>query len=204
MDEEWKRLYIEERYSLNRIAVMFGTNSHLVKRHLIKMGVELNHENRVLPPVSEEERKRRSERQKGKPGVWAGRKMPKGSLYKNMVSHLRWDVSLDFLTQFEDVERLKCLNKILTRDRVALHFDSEKYRQFVEKFYDDEKFKRQFEIFKASGNKYDRPSLDHIIPLSRGGTWELENLQIISWFENRAKVDMTQEEYDAMRRKYWS
>ena len=47
------------------------------------------------------------------------------------------------------------------------------------------------------------PSLDHIIPISRGGSWELDNLQIISWFENRAKCDMTQQELYNMINKYW-
>ncbi|MBR0288533.1 MAG: HNH endonuclease [Selenomonadaceae bacterium] len=58
-------------------------------------------------------------------------------------------------------------------------------------------------MYQESGNKYDRLSLDHIIPLSRGGTWDLENLQVISWFDNRAKCDMTQDEYEAMKKKYW-
>ena len=129
--------------------------------------------------------------------------MPIESLYKNMVNHIRWDVDLDFLTKYDDIQRLKCLNKMLTRDRVAVHFDTEKYKLFIEKFYYDTKFINQFECYLESKSKWDMPSLDHIIPLSKGGTWDLDNLQILSWFENRAKCDMNNEEFNMMIEKYF-
>ena len=203
MYEEWKRLYVEERYSLHRIAKQFGTNDHFVRRRLIKMGVEINNSNRTRPPITEEQRQKISATSKGRPGFWKGKKLPKHTLYLNMLHHMQWKVDLEFLTQFDDVERLKALNRLLTRDRVSAHFDTAKYMRFIEKFYFDKKFIRQLELYQDSGNKYDRPSLDHIIPLSRGGTWDLDNLQIISWFDNRAKCDMTQAEYEAMKKKYW-
>lgn len=203
MYEEWKRLYVEERYSLNRIAKQFGTNGHFVRRRLIEMGVEINNQTRARLPFTAEHRRKISATSKGRVGFWKGKKMSKASLYKNMQTHLQWKVELDFLTQFEDVERLKALNKLLTRNRVSAHFDTDKYKRFVEKFYYDEKFIRQLELYQESGNKYDLPSLDHIVPLARGGTWDLDNLQIISWFDNRAKCDMTQDEYEAMKAKYW-
>lgn len=203
MYEEWKRLYVEERYSLHRIAKQFGTNDHFVRRRLVEMGVKIDKTNRVRPPFSDEQRKKIGATSKGRKGHWTGKKMPKSSLYKNMQAHIQWKVELEFLTQFDDVERLKTLNGLLTRDRVSAHFDTEKYKRFVEKFYYDEKFIRQVAIYQESSNKYDRPSIDHIVPLSRGGTWDLDNLQIISWFDNRAKCDMTQAEYEAMKKKYW-
>ena len=92
---------------------------------------------------------------------------------------------------------------MLSRDRVSVHFDTEKYKLFIEKFYNDEKFNKQFECYLSSGSKWDMPSLDHIISLSKGGTWDLDNLQIISWFENRAKCDMNNEEFEEMIHKYF-
>ena len=44
------------------------------------------------------------------------------------------------------------------------------------------------------------PSLDHIQPKSRNGGWELDNLQILTWFENRAKAEMTSAEWIEFRK----
>ena len=203
MYEEWKRLYVEEGYTLRMIAEKFNINHHFVRRRLIKMGIEITREGRIRKPFTEEHIRKISETSKGRPGFWKGKKLPKHTLYLNMLSHMHWEVDLAFLVQFDDVERLKALNKLLTRNRVSEHFNTDKYKRFIERFYSDETFIRQMQLYQESGNKYDRPSLDHIIPLARGGTWDLDNLQIISWFDNRAKCDMTQEEYDAMKEKYW-
>lgn len=44
-----------------------------------------------------------------------------------------------------------------------------------------------------------RPSLDHILPKSRGGSEELNNLQFLTWFENFSKRDMTQKEWEVVK-----
>ena len=198
-----RRLYVEEKWTLRMIAEKFNSNHHWVKRRLVNLGVKITREGRKKKPVTDETRSKQSEAAKKRPLPWAGRPFTKQQLYKNMRAHLQWDVSLEFLMQFNDFEKLKCLNKILGRDRVSRHFTTETYKKFVSKFYFDEAFNRQFEIYASSRKHYDKPSLDHIVPLSRGGSWNLDNLQIISWFDNRAKCDMTQEEYDAIRKKYW-
>ncbi len=204
MYEEWKRLYVDECYTLRMIAKKFNTNHHFVRRRLVEMGVGITNKGRAREPFTYEHRKRISEKAKGRPSYWKGKKHTKRMLYLNMLAHMQWTVDLDFLMQFDDIERLKVLNRLLTRARISEHFDTAKYMRFIEKFYHDEKFIRQLELFTESNNKYDRPSLDHIIPLSRGGTWDLDNLQIISWFDNRAKCDMTQDEYEAMKKRYWT
>lgn len=40
----------------------------------------------------------------------------------------------------------------------------------------------------AVKKKYKKPSVDHIIPKAKGGTNAIENLQFLSWFENRCKM----------------
>ena len=40
-----------------------------------------------------------------------------------------------------------------------------------------------------------KPSVDHIKPSSIGGTYDLDNLQFLTWFENRAKNDMSMDEW---------
>ena len=204
MDEEMKRLYIDEGYTLRKVAKHFGVSHHLVRRKLVKMGVSIRQKggNMRIGPMSEEHKRKISEAAKGRPCYWKGKKIPKSVLYKNMVGHIRWDVTVSFLEQFDDIDKLKCLNKMLSRDRVSEHFDTEKYMMFIKRFYYDKKFCAQFNRFQETGNKYDRPSLDHIVPLSRGGTWDLDNLQIISWFENRAKCDMTWDEYREIVKYY--
>ena len=48
-----------------------------------------------------------------------------------------------------------------------------------------------------------KPSLDHIIPISQGGKSCFDNFQILTWFENRCKNDMTQEEWDKIKNNIW-
>lgn len=43
------------------------------------------------------------------------------------------------------------------------------------------------------------PSLDHIVPKAKGGTNDIENLQFLSWFENRCKNDMSKEDWNNLK-----
>ena len=56
---------------------------------------------------------------KGRIGIWKGKKMPKNSLYKNMQTHIRFKVPLDWLLQFDDIEKLKALLNIYGRYFIA-------------------------------------------------------------------------------------
>ena len=204
MDEE-KIIYeyTKNRKTMRMIAKQFGTNHHKIKNILTKNNISITQKYRIREPFTQEHRNKISVACKGRKGVWKGKKMPMHTKYLNMKSHLEWNVDVEWLEQFKDIERLKFLNKILSRDRFCKKYYSEKYKEFIKKFYNNERFVEQFGIYTVSKNRYDMPSLDHIIPLSRGGSWDLDNLQIISWFENRAKCDMTQQELDNMINKYW-
>lgn len=120
--------------------------------------------------------------------------------YNNMVTHLRFDVSVELLMKFNDFDKLKLLNNVITNRSCRWDVSSGWYRSYIERFYDDDQFNRIYEIWISSGKeKYKKPSLDHIVPKSKGGTNDIENLQFLSWFENRCKNDMSQDEWDVLK-----
>lgn len=49
-------------------------------------------------------------------------------------------------------------------------------------------------------DKWIKPSLDHIQAKTNGGTLLLDNLQFVSWLENRAKVDIKQDEWNRIKK----
>jgi len=68
---------------------------------------------------------------------------------------------------------------------------------FIKKIYNDNKFNIIYNSWNNNKGKWNIPTLDHIIPLSRGGDFfDLDNIQILTWFENRAKAEMTQKEWE--------
>lgn len=82
---------------------------------------------------------------------------------------------------------------------------NEYYKTTVSYFYNDEQFNNIYNNWKSqeqTGTYYDfyKPSLDHIIPRSKGGNNKLENLQFLTVFENLAKRDFTQEEWENFKK----
>lgn len=136
--------------------------------------------------------------------TWAkGKKMPVSSLYKNMLAHLKYNVTLEWLENFDDVEKLKFLNKSITRGRDRIGFTDDTYKRFIEKFYYDNQFNVVYKKWLLSDkNKWHRPSLDHINPKSKSGSLiDIDNLQFVTWLENRAKVDMPADEWKSIKKR---
>lgn len=121
----------------------------------------------------------------------------------------RKDISEDFLKQFKDFEKFLFLHKIImaNTDRYYINCDIKEYQQLILHFYFDNNFNKIYKFWNdhKEENKtfYDlaKPSLDHIIPKSRGGDNDLKNLQFLTVFENLAKRDMTQEEWIEFKEK---
>lgn len=92
---------------------------------------------------------------------------------------------------------------IKTEDWKSVDF----YKNFYYNIYNNEQFNKVWKFWKAQekleGTFYDmaKPSLDHIIPKSRGGTNDLDNIQFLTVFENLAKRDMTMEEWNGFKQR---
>lgn len=136
--------------------------------------------------------------------TWSkGKKMTREHSLKNMKAHLKYNVTLEWLNQFEDVKKLSYLNiligKAVNRRFEGDNFTVESYKQYIEKFYHDNKFNDLYEKWMATGDRWVKPSLDHIVSTSKGGHLTVENIQIISWLENRIKTNMSQDEWEKMK-----
>ena len=130
-------LYTIEKMTLRMVAKKMGTDHHRIKRILVKNGIEITQKGRIREPFTDEHRAKISKATKGRKPWSEGKKMTKECVLKNMVAHIKYDVDLKFYQQFDDIEKVKCLNKMLTRKRVSKHFDTEKYKSFITKFYND-------------------------------------------------------------------
>lgn len=121
-------------------------------------------------------------------------------LYNNMATHLRFDVDYKWLMRFKDFNKLKLLNDAITDRGGRWNVDTEWYKNYIVKFYNDKQFNIIYSKWIDSNyESYKKPSIDHIIPKTKGGTNNLNNLQFLSWFENRCKNDMSQEEWDNLK-----
>ena len=117
-----------------------------------------------------------------------------------VTSKCPW-LTMEYLWSFKDWDKFAFLHKSLIK---LMKFDtlSEKYyKDFINKFYNQKQFNFIYSQWlnnnKTSRTFYDlyKPSIDHILPKSKGGTNDLDNLQFLTVFENLCKRDMTAEEW---------
>ena len=117
-----------------------------------------------------------------------------------------------FLENFsKDFEKFLFIHKSLiriSRNTAQYYKDNiEEYKNSINKFWNDEQFNAIYSFWqqhkKLDKTFYDlaKPSLDHIIPISRGGTNLHDNLQFLTVFENLAKRDMTMEEWNNFKKR---
>lgn len=201
MVDETKILKLYQPYvtTLREVARMCDTNHHTVRRVLQRAGVKVVKGRRG--PLSESHREKLRDAARKRPPRMKGRKATPRETYVNMASHLRFDVSPEWLAQFDDIERLKFLNRCVCRSS-RFPVDTDWYKAFIERFYADAAFIQTYDKWRASGYcKWRRPTLDHIVPRALGGDNDLGNLQFLTWLENRAKCDMPQAEWDSIKHR---
>ena len=106
----------------------------------------------------------------------------------------------EYLETFDDFDKFLFLHKAI-RSTIGIELMSlEEYKDYINYFYNDFQFNAVYDFWKKqerANTFYDwaKPSLDHIIPWSRGGRHNKENLHFLTVFENLAKRDMTMEEW---------
>lgn len=189
-----------EGYTLRHISEIIGTDHHRIKRILVKNGIEVTNR-KTKKEYTEEHRLNISIRNKGRKCWSTGLKMSKDHVLKNMKAHLKYDVTIEWLSKFEDIEKLKYLNRSLSRKRDCEGFTTEIYIQFIERFYVDNKFNELYYKWIETNDKWIKPSLDHIEAKCNGGSLLIDNLQFISWLENRSKVDIEQTEWNKIKQR---
>lgn len=187
------KLYVEDGKSLREIAKIFDTNHHKIKKILDKNNIELS--KRKKKHLSQQHKSNISKSHIARTKYTKGFKQKKITVYRNMIAKLRYDIEESWILQFNDIEKLKYLNRSISKSRVSQTFTTEKYKNFIKKFYYDEKFNQYYQKWIETNDNWIKPSLDHIVPLSKGGSNEIENYQYLTWFANRAKVNMTNQEW---------
>ena len=116
-------------------------------------------------------------------------------------------VEEEFVNKYyeQDFEKFLLLHKAIvqTHEKNVKYYNSNinEYKKIIEYFWEDKQFNSIYDFWKKQSISYPtfydwaKPSLDHIIPKSRGGQDCLENYQFLTVFENLAKRDMTMEEW---------
>ena len=188
------RLYEVELLSLRAIWKLFWTDNHRIKRILLKEWVQLNHNNRKKYIMTNEHKRKIWEKSKWRQTtLWI--KQSEQTRRKNMIWHLKRGLTLKDIAKYDDIEKLTFLNNVIWRHRK--HFmEDKKYIAYLDKFFFNNLFNTLYKQWIDSWKcKWIIPSLEHILPISRWWTFDLDNLTFTTWFENRAKAEMTLNEW---------
>lgn len=207
MEKEIIKLYTEEKETLRFIADKFNTNHHKIKRILLKNWIEINTKDRKKRILTEEHKakiKRVWQNNKWKISKLKWRKTSEEIRRKNMIWHFKRNLNLNDFNKYDNLEKLLFLNKVISRHRK--HFnDDEKYLAYLDKFFYNDLFNKLYIQWIYSWRcKWKMPSLEHILPISRWWTFDLDNLTFTTWFENRAKAEMTLEEWNSFKKQTWT
>lgn len=116
----------------------------------------------------------------------------------------------NWLKQFyENWDKFSFLHQSLMRTsgiKINELNNKNEYKRFFEYFWHNKQFNSLYNLWIKKKNDehntfYDwwKPSLDHKIPKSRGGTNSLDNFQFLTYYENHNKLDMTWDEWQQFK-----
>lgn len=197
-EEKIIAMYVNEGYTLRHLSEIFKTNHHKIKRILTKNNISTTRRP-TLKEYSEERRKRIGLTSKGRLGFWKGKHVSEMSLRKNMITHMSIKLTLEDIESYTDFKKLCFLTRGASRNRKYLN-TKEIYLNYINKFYYDEQFNFLYNQWLVKGkNKWYFPSIDHKQSKANGGNWNLDNIQFLTWFENRAKAEMNSSEWEQFK-----
>lgn len=185
-----------EDYTIRQLCDFFKLNRNIIRNILRRNNVVVNRRNR-LKQLSDEHKTKISLGNKGKHNI----KRQLCSIKKSMICRMTHDISVDDLDFVDDIRKFSFLTQRISRHSRTFFNTKEKYLEYFKRFYNDEVFNCLYQKWIATKNKEQMPTLDHIIPMSRGGTWDIGNLRYITWFENKCKGDMLLEEWEVFKQK---
>lgn len=118
----------------------------------------------------------------------------------------------EYFNQFQqNFEKFLLIHKALVRtsgNSLSYYENNHnEYKKIINYFWNDKQLAKIIDFWQNNKNRdqtfYDwaKPSLDHIIPSSKGGKNVLENFQFLTTFENLAKRDMTMEEWNNFKKE---
>jgi hypothetical protein len=190
-------LYTVDKWSLRRIADHVGTDHHRIKRILLKHSVQIKATGQNSKPYTDEHRRNVGLASRGRKAWNMGQTMSEAYCRKNMAARLKTSIDLSC---YPDYSKLKFLTRFLSKHKSHIGDNDDDRQAFLNKFYFDRAFNSLYDQWIAHNqDKWYRPTLDHIEPLTNGGSWRLVNLQFLTWFENRAKADMSNAEWQSFK-----
>lgn len=194
-------LYVVEKMTILDIYKKLNVNKKQISKILKNRNIKITKKDKCYKKyvLTDEHKRKISESSKKRRGI----KMSMMSKYKNMANHLRFDVDYLWLSKFKDFEKLRFLNRAISHDYYK--FNTDIYKKYILKFYFDEKFNKIYQKWLDNDkNNWLIPSLDHIKPRPRprdnDELDDINNLEFLTWFENRTKSNMKLEIWNEMKK----